>query len=716
MKKICVNAILILIAVSPLFRGLFFSVETYGFLAAISILMFLYFFSKIINNEEMHVNVLYCMPCVLLIAASVISTAGAVNKRENLDTIMVYASLFIIFLVLYDYFYGKPEELMKRSTLMLVLPGFLCAVIGLEALTGSFAVLEDTIFDKRLGSAFQYTNTASIYFSLCLIFAMSLINNSKNDFGAALISGIGNIFAFALFMTGSRGGYLTGMAALLLFIFLQPSGLRLRGAIRLLVTLLPLAFTIGKFNAAIQQGGYRLPTLWLAISFLSAGFLSLLLSLIKVIIASSPLGKIKLAMPKHSGVISAGVFVAIVAAAVIFRDSIFSMMPEVLSSRLKNLNFSDQNILYRLEFDRDALKLIKNNWLTGFGGGGWETVYQSVQEVNYIANYVHNNFLQVFVESGIIGFIAYTFLLAVTFVNLIISFFRERKNSIKVYLAGFLCGFIALVVHSSFDFDLSYISMLLLIFIMISASAVGRTNSIAVDIKEESIYNKSNSSGLAGIIKIASVVTCAALFSTYALFFTAAYNGHKGLVYIDRKEYDNAIAYFEEASRLDKNNSEYLFQLSRRYYNKALRINDENEKLSFLEKARITGEKGANENKYQPVQQKLLLQIYQELDKPMEAVECAERLVQYQRSRRENYELLAESYIAAAEFMREKNDMQRASELLRLCLDLKENKYCSGGKSYFFDMMGKKSGYSETNSKILTSYFEEAEQLLSEMK
>jgi O-antigen ligase len=599
---------------------------------------------------------------------------------------------------------------------MLIFPGFICAVIGLEALTGSFAVLSDTIFSERLGATFQYTNTACIYFSICLIFAMALMNNSKNDFGAAIISGIGNIFAFALFMTGSRGAYLAGMAALLLFIFLQPSGLRLRGAVRLSVVLVPLVFTIGKFNIALDQGGYIQPTLWLAISFLSASLLSLMLSLIKVIIRKSPLGRVKPVMPKHSGVISAVVFVIIVAAAVIFRDNIFSMMPEVLSSRLKNLNFNDANILFRLEFDRDALKLIKDNWLTGLGGGGWETVYRSVQEVNYIANYIHNNFLQVFVESGITGFLAYTFLLAVTFVNLVISLFREGSKTIKVYITGFLCGFIALVVHSSFDFDLSYYSLILILFTMISVSAVTRKNSVAVDLKEESVYNKANSSKLAGKVKIASVITCAALFSTYALFFTAAYNGHKGLIYIDEKRYDDAIVYFEEASRLDKNNSEYSFQLSKLYYNKAIKSNDERDKLSCLEKARIAGEKGANENRYHPVQQKLLLQIYQGLDMPMEAVECAERLVQYQRSNRRNYELLAESYIAAAEFMKENNDIQRASELLDLCLELKENKYCSGGTAYFFDMMGKKSGYSEVNNKILTSYFNEAEQLLSEIK
>lgn len=716
MKKICVNAILVLIAASPLFRGLFFSVETYGFLAVISILMFLYFFSKIISNEEIHVNILYYIPCVLLITAGIISFAGAVNKRENLDTVMLYAACFIAFLVLSDYFYENPQKLMKRSMLMMILPGFVCAVIGLEALTGSFAILDDTLFSERLGATFQYTNTASIYFSICLIFAMSLINSSKNDFFTALISGLGNIFAFALFMTGSRGGYLAGMAALLLFIFLQPSGLRLRGAIRLSVILVPLVFTIGKFSTAIVQGGYLVPTLWLAISFISASFLSLLLSLVKVIIGKSPLSRIKPVTPKYSGIISFGIFAVIIATAFIFRENIFSIMPEVLSSRLKNLNFNDPNILFRLEFDRDALRLIKDNLLTGFGGGGWETVYQSVQEVNYTANYVHNNFLQVFVESGITGFLAYIAILAVAFINLLISFFRAGEKTARVYIAGFLCGFIALVGHSAFDFDLSYASMILILFTLITVSAVGRTNNDAAYIKEGSGNKRAESYKVTDVLKIVSIITCAALFSTYALFFTAAYNGHKGLVYIDEKKYDSAIAHFEEASRLDQNNSEYLFQLSKLYYNKAKKSNDEYDKLSCLEKARIAGENGANENKYHPVQQKLLLQIYQGLDKPMEAMECAERLVKYQRSNRRNYELLAESYIAAAEFKKDNNDTAGAEELLSMCLELKQNKYCSGGTAYFFNMMGKKSGYTDANSKILTSYFNEAEQLLAKMK
>ena len=710
MKKTCVNAIMVLIAVSPLFRGLFFSVETYGFLATISILMFLYFLSKILNNEEINVSILYGIPCVLLITASIISFAGAVNKRENLDTVMVYAVCFLIFLVLYDYFYENPQKFIKQYMPMVILPGFVCAVIGLEALTGAFPILEDTIFSERLGATFQYTNTASIYFSMCLIFTMSIINNSKNEFFTALVSGLGNTFAFALFMTGSRGGYLACMAALLLFIFLQPSGLRLRSVIRLSAVLLPLAFTLSKFSGAVEQGGYLVPSIWVAISFLASSLLSLLLSLIKVIIRKTPLSNIKPVMPKYSGIISAEIFVAIVAVVVIFRENIFSMMPEVLSSRLKNLNFNDPNILYRLEFDRDALKLISDNWLTGFGGGGWETVYQSVQEVNYTANYVHNNFLQVFVESGILGFLAYTALLATAFINFIICFFKEKEKAARVYIVGFLCEFIALVGHSSFDFDLSYVSLILMLFTMITVSAVGRTNStVKADSKEGNI-NRSN------ILKIASVIICAALFSAYTLFFTAAYNGHKGLVYIDEKGYDSAIAYFNEALRLDQNNPEYLFQLSKLYYNKAKKSNDERDKLSYLEKARIAGEKGGSENKYHPVQQKLLLQTYQGLDMPMEAVKCAERLVQYQKSNKYNYELLVESYIVAAEYMMVNNDPERAAELLNLCLELKQGKYRIEKTGALFDMRDKKTSNFKPNSETLTAYFNEAEELLNKIK
>ena len=719
MKKITVNCMIVLISISPLFRGLYFNYETYAFLAALSLLSFLYYLNKIRNSESVHINKLYMGLGILLVAANILSFINALNPRENLESILMYAELAIVFHVLFDYFYEKKQQFIKEIMLSMVLVGFVCAIIGLEALTGSFDFLNITLFNSRLGTTFQYTNTASIYFSICVLFSLTFANTVKSQILKGLLTGVGNIFVLALFLTGSRGGFLVGMASILLFLLIQPRGYKLKGFVYFISMLIPLFITVNIFNKSASNHDFLISTVWLAISFILAAILSLIFYLISRLIYKIVIKNKSISLPKNSVLISIVVFVTVTIIFIVFREKLISLLPAVLSSRLENLSLNDPNVLYRLEFDKDAMKLIVDNWLLGLGGGGWEITYQSVQDIFYTASFVHNNYLQIFLEVGIFGFLAYMALVFFTFLHALFSYIKAIDIVHKVYSAGLLCGFLVLAIHSSFDFDLSYVSLSLLFWVIFAASSVGyaaKESESMESISKLLLIDKFNLFSNKNIYKIIPIALCAILFSIYTLFFTGAYNGHEGLKYMESKNYKAAMLYYEEANRLDTENADYLLELSILYNHFAKVSKNDEEKDIWLEKAKTVGEKSVSRNGYYPPQIKTLIQTYRDLDMPLKFLEYSQKLVLFQRCNSSNYELLARSYLDAAKYYERNNDIAKAKELLIKCIEIKENADLLKSNASISKKMVKEKETSYKPSEILEEYFNEASNLLKKFK
>ena len=465
---------MILVSFSVLFRGLFFPHETYGFLAALTLLSVLYFVSKIRNDEPVLVNRLFVIPGIILVISTAVSFVNAANPRENLGTLLLHSELIVVFTVLYDYFYGKKLQFARYLMMLVTAAGFVCAMVGLTAMTGRFNALEATVFFGRLGSTFQYANTASICFVICLVFSITIANTDKNMLLCSIAAGMSSIFAYAFFMTGSRGGYLVITFIIPLLLLVLPSEKWIRTAICLISAAAPVFITQQRFTSAVEQHSVSGAVVSLAASFIIAAVIYILLfqftgSLLKA--GNSPLQ----GYPLLLGCVLAIVLVLVA----VFRGDLVKLLPDILADRLGRLiaeGINDVNVLIRLNYYKDALKLISSNWLTGLGGGGWKASYQIVQDYPYIANYAHNHYLQVFVENGVLGFLSFCAMALISVYGLIISYIHIKDATVRTYVTGLLCGLVSLIVHAAADFDLSFISMMLLLFTMYAAAMTGVTN------------------------------------------------------------------------------------------------------------------------------------------------------------------------------------------------------------------------------------------------
>ncbi len=686
MQKVAITGLLFLVSVSTLFRGLYYRYDTYAFLAGIALLAALYFLAKMNGKEKLRTNKIILIFGVLLVCSVLLSFIRSVNPKANLDMLSLNAISFMAFIILFDFFYDKKQLLPQSLMTCALSAGVISSIVGLLAVTGVFQVWEVTVNHGRIGSTFQYANTAAIYFVICSIFAITLANNSDSILLKALFTGMGNLTVFAFFMTGSRGGYIIGTAIILFLLMIQPSGAKLKSIKAFICMLLPVFLIIKGFNTSTAAGDVFGTVMWLAVSFLIAAVGELIISYLCKLI----LKKKQIASSRGSGFIFAASIIVALIIVVLFRNDIIRLLPPIMASRLTrlvNYGFNDVAFLYRMDYARDDLKLITGNWLLGLGGGGWNALYTSVQEYNYTAAFVHNQYLQVFVEHGILGFLSFTALTLISLYYAIYSCIRARGAVVRTYCAGLLCTLLALLAHSSLDFDLSYASLILLLWAMFAASSVGITTVKGREATankagmSENTGNEANSAGLTGathtryskLTALVLVIVSSVLFAMNALYFTAAHSAQNGFDASHRKDYVLAAAYYEDAKRLDPSNSEYNFELAKLYLYFADKSSDKNSKYIWLEKARSSGESSVAGNRHYPPYMNTLVRIYLDSDMPVKALEYSEKLVADQKYYAENYELLAASYLAAAEYYEKSGGREKSAEMLRKCIEIDKN-------------------------------------------
>jgi tetratricopeptide (TPR) repeat protein len=678
MKKVVIALMVVLISISPLFRGLFFEYETYMFMAALALLCIIYFFIKIFKRESIRINRLCVTAGMLVLAGTCFSFANAMNVRATLEALFFHMVLLVLFIILYDYYYGRKLQFMKAVMLPSVAVGAFAGFVGMVALTGRFNVLQVTILANRVGSTFQYANTAAVYFLICFVFAITLSNVLENIFLRSIVIGLGSVSLFAFFMTGSRGGFLTAVLILPALIMIQPSGMKLRTLAAMVCPAIPVFAVMKSFNMAVAAKINILTAAFIVASFLISAVIYFITDAIMKAVA----GKLHFNVSKKTKLLLTGIFasalVLVLVVAVIFRQGFVQVLPPVMAGRLERLfsmGWSDNTIQIRLAYYKDAIKLLSSHWLFGLGKDGWKALFQSVQDYGYIANDAHSHYLQVFVDHGILTFLAYTGLVVISAVGLLRSYLKSADRLSRACTAGMLCGFAALAAHSAFDFDMSYASMVLLLWVMFALSAVvsrdeARQEAAASGNARADVVAQGKK---ASVLGIALVSVCSLLFSMSALYFTAAYFGQRAQEYVRTKNYSHAVIYYREANRLDPSNPKYTFELTKIYHYFGRNVADSRDREIWLEKAREAGEISVNGYKGYPLYMKKLVKVYLDSGMQLEALEIARELPYYQKYNAEVYELLARSYIDAAAYYEKNGDIAKAKELLARCIAIDQD-------------------------------------------
>ena len=133
-----------------------------------------------------------------------------------------------------------------------------------------------------------------------------------------------------------------------------------------------------------------------------------------------------------------------------FNISSFNNNNVQIASRISSININDESTSNRIRYYNHALSQLQETPFLGVGSGNWKfkSVYLDRFNINgYTVPYhVHNDFLEIFTELGILGFVLYLLLFIVPFLNLFRSF--SDSNSLDdlfvniMLIAVLLCFFI----------------------------------------------------------------------------------------------------------------------------------------------------------------------------------------------------------------------------------------------------------------------------------
>ena len=84
----------------------------------------------------------------------------------------------------------------------------------------------------------------------------------------------------------------------------------------------------------------------------------------------------------------------------------YTLLPGFVANRLQGLK-ANQNAIQRTVFFRDGMKMFYQSPIVGNGVGSFETGITSVQDFFYETKYIHNHYIQILLETGVLGFVPF---------------------------------------------------------------------------------------------------------------------------------------------------------------------------------------------------------------------------------------------------------------------------------------------------------------------
>ena len=102
----------------------------------------------------------------------------------------------------------------------------------------------------------------------------------------------------------------------------------------------------------------------------------------------------------------------------------YRLLPAFAANRLQSGFLTGNSSVTRRVLWRDGLKLFALSPVVGHGVGAFETGITQVQEYKFVTRYVHNHYIQILLEDGVIGFA----LFAAALVSMAVCLWKKRKQ------------------------------------------------------------------------------------------------------------------------------------------------------------------------------------------------------------------------------------------------------------------------------------------------
>lgn len=143
----------------------------------------------------------------------------------------------------------------------------------------------------------------------------------------------------------------------------------------------------------------------------------------------------------------------------IFNTTDFNRSESNVIDRVSTINIDDESTSTRLRFYKQTFDYVINNPLKPMGIGNWKITSLVGDRMNiqgYTVPYqVHNDFLQVAAEIGIIGFFTYLLIFLLAFYYLFKLFFKSKSFKEKAFYFAIFISLLCYVIDANLNFPIA---------------------------------------------------------------------------------------------------------------------------------------------------------------------------------------------------------------------------------------------------------------------
>ncbi|AFM42330.1 lipid A core-O-antigen ligase-like enyme [Desulfosporosinus acidiphilus SJ4] len=458
----------IVLFLSPFFRGLYFNDDCFNFLIIIGIISGVTALRRFFSRESFPFSLnlmdlgftglalwyLVCIPSAASIGDAILAAMRILGYLS-----LYYASVQLL-----------TKDAIKVGVWIFALTGALVTCVGIGSSIGLPQVAGS--WGAILSSTFQYHNALGGYMLMVIPVCILLFREAKPGWQRYLAASLLYLNLLGLVASQSRGAYVLFLPVLLLVL------LSFRKKDRFLLMLLALGLwgAVDNWTQIAWAGNMKSLSVlvWPCIGLMGIWFIVWLEQGIR---GRVPGREIRTAgIIVILGILVLGTLPLIAPAWGEGRGS------NTIVTKIQSIDPQDHNLQERFAFYHDALKMVRERPIFGFGGNGWVVAYKGYQSYLYSSKETHDEPIKILVEAGIPGLLFYS-LIWLGFLRRWLKTWRERANDWN-YLLGI--SVIGIFLHSLMDFDLSESAIFFAMVILMAVLGCDEKNEdLALSVEQE---------------------------------------------------------------------------------------------------------------------------------------------------------------------------------------------------------------------------------------
>lgn len=553
----------LLIFYPPLFSGLFFNKQMFISHIITALVFSLVLVDRILHKDYVLLRSPLDWAIMAYAGAYLLSLIGAVQPGEAVYGFLRALNYFMVYWIVTQVArsYGLVREMLK----FLVAGGLVVAVIGILAAVG-YSDYPGAYVSGAIMSTLQYSNTMAAYLAVMILIGVTLVQQEKSIWLKVIYSLANFLMAVAVLGALSKGAWIILIGGALLLLIGMPGLYRLKSLYHLGMAIGIAGIVYSRFAASIAATDSNQALIYVGLGALLAAIGMFVWEGIEKVWRSQRL----------ASVIITVVFAALAVVGILALGNQVVQSDDVAREISGILDLESSSYTARAEFMRCAVEVVKDHPIIGVGAGGWEALYRQYQTYSYWTTETHSHFLQVWVETGTVGLLAFLamWLILLFYVFRIYKAKRkEEDQSHWIVSWGIASGALALGAHAAIDFDLSIPAMCMILWSLLALvnSLYNESSPAPAASKRQKPAYAWVQRGVAGLLVVLLLVSG----SRYLYAMNQVGQAEKAMLELSKQTdahkqvelLNQASVKYNKAVKSDPHNGQYLTSLSTVYTN-----------------------------------------------------------------------------------------------------------------------------------------------------